>query len=181
MFRRTPDDKVQGVLSDWDLACNKKTEGEYNRDEMYVGTRAFISKDLHIRKSLIHYERYDYESLLYSLYWINVFYSQGKSRPAREVSLAVKYWKRWNSYEDEDIFSAKTTFISSRMDENYLSSFFLPLFRSWLRPIRMSFLDGYYAKESYKTANSHPSQTVFNEETLGDHVTFGRIYRILRQ
>ena len=65
MFRRTPDDKVQGVLSDWDLACNKKTEGEYNRDEMYVGTRAFISKDLHIRKSLIHYERYDYESLLY--------------------------------------------------------------------------------------------------------------------
>ena len=51
MFRRTPDDKVQGVLSDWDLACNKKTEGEYNSDEMYVGTRAFISKDLHIRKS----------------------------------------------------------------------------------------------------------------------------------
>ncbi|PAV17882.1 other 1 kinase [Pyrrhoderma noxium] len=57
MFRRISGGKVQGVLSDWDSACNKETEGEYNRDEMYVGTRAFISKDLHIKKPLIHYER----------------------------------------------------------------------------------------------------------------------------
>ena len=197
MFRRISGGKVQGVLSDWDSGCNKETEGEYDRDEMYVGRRAFISKDLHIRKSLTHYERYDFESLLYSLYWISVFYSQGKSRPEREVSMAGKYWKKWNSYEDEDIFSAKTTFISSRMDENYLSSFFLPLDECWIDPIRDLFCDGYRAQIKYekrklyigslenraegKEASSRSPQTIFNDETLGGHVTFEKIYNILCQ
>ena len=181
MFRRTSGGIIQGVLSDWDSACNKETEGEYNRDGMYVGTRAFISRDLHIKKPLIHYERYDYESLFYSLYWISVFYSEGKSRPKTEISEAYEDWEEWNSYEDDTITSKKGDFLFLGWKSGLTSSFFLPLFRSWLGPMRTLFLDGYYAKESYKTANSHPSQTVFNEETLGDHVTFGRIYGILRQ
>ena len=194
MFRRTPDDKVQGVLSDWDLACNKKTEGEYNRDEMYVGTRAFISKDLHIRKSLIHYERYDYESLLYSLYWINVFYSQGKSRTETEISEAYTQWKKWNSYDDMIIYHAKESFVLSGWNEGYISSFFLPLSRSWLRSMRKLFHRGYSARTLYEDAENTPlgnekgkesmhclSRTKFNEETLGGHVTFERIYKILLQ
>ena len=195
MFRRTSRGKVQGVLSDWDSACNKETEGEYNRDEMYVGTRAFISRELHIKKPLIHYERYDYESLFYSLYWIGVFYSEGKSRPETEISEAYEDWKKWNSYDDDIIISKKGDFLFLGWKGGLSSSFLLPLFRSWLGPMRTLFREGYYAKLNYEEAghaflenegkgeDSTPriSKTVFNDETLGGHVTFKRIYRILCQ
>ena len=195
MFRRTSLGKVQGVLSDWDLACNKKTEGEYNRDEMYVGSRAFISIDLHIKKPLIHYERYDYESLFYSLYWISVFYSEGKSRLESEISSAYKEWKEWNSYKDTEIYKSKQSFLLSGWNEGHVSPFFLPLSRSWLRPMRKLFHIGYSAKTLYEDAECISlgnegegeestcclSQTVFNDETLGGHVTFERIYKILLQ
>ena len=186
---------MQGVLSDWDSACNKETEGEYNKDEMYVGTRAFISIDLHIKKPLIHYERYDYESLFYSLYWISVFYSEGKSRPETEISSACKGWEGWNSYKDAEIYNSKQSFLFSNWNEGRVSPFFLPLSRSWLRPMRKLFHIGYSAKTLYEDAECTSlgnegegeestcclSQTVFNDETLGGHVTFERIYKILLQ
>ena len=197
MFRRISGGKVQGVLSDWDSACNKETEGEYNRDEMYVRSRAFISIDLHIKKPLIHYERYDYESLLYSLYWISVFYSEGKSRPETEISEAYEDWKKWNSYEDDIITSKKGSFLYLGGKDGFLSSFFLPLDECWIDPIRDLFCDGYRAQIKYekrklyigslenraegKEASSRSPQTVFNDETLGGHVTFEKIYNILCQ
>ena len=197
MSRRISGGKVQGVLSDWDSACNKETEGEYDRDEMYVGTRAFISKDLHIKKPLIHYERYDYESLLYSLYWISVFYSGGKSRPETEISEAYEHWKEWNSYKDDTIRAYKGEFLNSGQNESWMSSFFLPLDECWLDPVRDLFGDGYRAQKKYEKrklntgslgnraeggeASSCFPQTVFNDETLGGHVTFEKIYNILCQ
>ena len=195
MFRRTSRGKVQGVLSDWDSACNKETEGEYNGDEMYVGTRAFISRELHIKKPLTHYERYDFESLLYSLYWISVFYSEGRSRLETEISEAYTQWKKWNSYEDDTIRAFKGEFLNSVQNESWMSSFFLPLSRSWLQPMKKLLRNGYYAKLNYeevgreslederKEEDSAPgtSKTVFNDETLGGHVTFQRIYKILLQ
>ena len=197
MFRRTSHGKVQGVLSDWDSACNKDTEGVYNGDGILVGTRPFMSKDLHVGRPLIYYERFDYESLFYSLYWISVFYSRGKSRPVREISEAYGDWKRWNSYADKDIFNAKTTLIVSGLDENYLSSFFSPLDKCWLDPVRELFYEGYKAQTKYAKRKSnigslenrkegedssfHLCQNVFNDETLGDHVTFEKIYDILCQ
>ena len=197
MFRRTSRGKVQGVLSDWDSACNKETEGEYNRDEMYVGTRAFISRELHIEKSLIHYERYDFESLLYSLYWISVFYSEGKSRLETEISSAYIEWKEWNSYKDTEIYKSKQSFLLSGWNEGCMSSFFLPLDECWLDPVRDLFGDGYRAQKKCekrklntgslgnraegKEASSRSPQTVFNDETLGGHVTFEKIYDILYQ
>ena len=119
MFRRTPSGVIQGVLSDWDSGCNKETEGEYDRDEMHVGTRAFISKDLHIKKPLIHYERYDYESLFYSLYWISILYSQGKSRPETDISEAYTQWEKWNSYKDDDLASKKVYLDTNESTINY--------------------------------------------------------------
>ena len=197
MFRRISGGKVQGVLSDWDSGCNKETEGEYDRDEMYVGRRAFISKDLHIKKPLIHYERYDYESLFYSLYWISVFYSEGKSRLETEISSAYKEWKEWNSYKDTEIYKSKQSFLLSGWNEGCMSSFFLPLDECWLDPIRDLFGDGYRAQRKYekrklnteslknraegKEASSRSPQTIFNDETLGGHVTFEKIYNILCQ
>ena len=197
MFRRISGGQVQGVLSDWDSGCNKETEDEYDRDEMYVGTRAFISRELHIKKPLIHYERYDYESLLYSLYWISVFYSGGKSRPETEISEAYEYWKEWNSYKDDRIMSKKVSFlfIEWRKKEDLVSPFFLPLSRSWLLPMRELLRGGYSAKTFYEEAEYTSlgnggegeesmrllSQTVFDDETLGDYVTFERIYKILHQ
>ena len=188
---------MQGVLSDWDSACNKETEGECNKDEMYVGTRAFISRELHIKKPLIHYERYDYESLLYSLYWISVFYSEGKSRPETEISGAYEDWKKWNSYEDDIITSKKGSFLYLGGKDGFLSSFFLPLDECWIDPIRDLFCDGYRAQIKYekrklyigslenraegKEASSRSPQTIFNDETLGGHVTFEKIYNILCQ
>ena len=197
MFRRISGGKVQGVLSDWDSACNKETEGEYNKDEMYVGTRAFISRDLHIKNPLIHYERYDYESLFYSLYWISVFYSEGKSRPETEISEAYEYWKGWNSYEDDTIILKKGDFLCLSGGNGFLSSFFLPLDECWLDPLRDLFGDGYKAQKKYEKrklyigslenraegeeVSSRFPQTVFNDETLGGHVTFEKIYNILCQ
>ena len=195
MFRRTSGGKVQGILSNWDSACNKDTEGVYNGDGMLVGTRPFMSKDLHVGRFLIYHERFDYESLLYSIYWICVFYSQGKSRPAREISEASKYWKKWNSHDDMDILHAKSSLISSGLDENYLSSFFSPLDKCWLDPVRELFHDGYGARTKYakrkpnigslenrkegEDPSFHLSQNGFNDETLGGHVTFEKIYDIL--
>ena len=166
----------------------------YNGDGTYIGTRAFISKDLLTGRPSIYYERFDYESLLYSLYWISVFYSQGKSRPEREVSMAGKYWKKWNSYDDMDIYHAKESFVLSGWNEGCISSFFLPLSRSWLRSMRKLFHRGYSAKTFYEDEENPPlgnekgkesmhclSRTKFNEETLGGHVTFERIYKILLQ
>ena len=186
---------MQGVLSDWDSACNKETEGEYNRDGMCVGTRAFISRELHIKKPLIHYERYDYESLFYSLYWISVFYTGGKSRPKTEISEIYEEWKEWNSYKDTMIYKSKQSFLFSGWNEGCISSFFLPLDECWLDPIRDLFGVGYRAQKKYekrklyigslenraegKEASSRSPQTIFNDETLGGHVTFEKIYDIL--
>ena len=197
MFRYTSDGKVQGVLSNWDSACNKDTEGVYNGDRILVGTRPFMSKGLHIGRPLIYYERFDYESLFYSLCWISVFYSRGKSRPAREISEAYRDWKRWNSYADKDIFNAKTTLIVSGLDDNYLSSFFSPLDKCWLDPVRELFHGGYGARTKYtkrksnigslenrkegEDSSSRLCQNVFNDETLGGHVNFEKIYDILCQ
>ena len=193
MFRRISGGKVQGVLSDWDSACNKETEGEYNRDEMYVGTRAFISRELHIKKPLIHYERYDYESLFYSLYWISVSYSRGKSRPAKEISWEKGRFRHWVSYMDKDISSEKSALLLSGWGENCTSFFFFPLYRSWLLPIRILLLKGYVARIKYEEAvheclgneregaTPYLSRAVFSEETLGGHDTFEKIYNILFQ
>ena len=142
-------------------------------------------------------KRYDFESLLYSLYWISVFYSEGKSRPETEISEAYEHWKEWNSYKDDRIKSKKDSFlfVEWKEKEDWVSPFFLPLSRSWLRPMRKLFHIGYSAKTLYEDAECISlgnegegeestcclSQTVFNDETLGGHVTFERIYKILLQ
>ena len=123
MFRYTSDGKVQGVLSNWDSACNKDTEGVYNGDRILVGTRPFMSKDLHVGRPLIYYERFDYESLFYSLYWICVSYSGGKSRPAKEISWEKGRFRHWVSYMDKDISSEKSALLLSGWGENCTSFF----------------------------------------------------------
>ena len=193
MFRRISGNKVQGVLSDWDSACNKEKESEYIRYGTCTGTRAFIPWELHIKKPLIHYERYDYESLFYSLYWICVSYSGGKSRPAKEISWKKGRFKHWVSYMDEDISSEKSVLLLSGWGENCTSSFFFPLYRSWLLPIRILLLKGYVTRIKYEEAGHeclgneregatpYLSRAVFSEETLGGHDTFEKIYNILFQ
>ena len=197
MFRCISGGKVQGVLNDWDSACNKDTEGIYNGDGMLVGTRPFIAKDLHVGRPSRYYERFDFESLLYSLYWICIFYAEGKSRPTIEISETTKFWTRWNSYEDRDIYLEKTNLVLSGWDENYFSKFFLPLVWCWLAPLRTIFKRGYSARDDFndmrdmrRRLNSAPHGTnmdtaspslpEFDDETLGGNVTFERIYDILR-
>ena len=197
MFRRTPSGVIQGVLGDWDSARSNKTSTKYESDRIWTGTRPFISKDLHVGRPASHYERFDYESIFYSLYWISLFYVEGKFRPTTEIPETVERWKSWNSYEDRKIFDAKTTLIHTRWNENYFSTFSLPLVWCWLGPLRTIFKRGYSVRDDFndmrdmrRRLNSAPHGTnmdtaspslpEFDDETLGGNVTFERIYDILR-
>ena len=214
MFRRLKDGSVQGVLNDWDVASTRETESRPDHVGMRTGTRPFMSMDLHVDNPPVHMVRFDYESLLYVLYWICVGYSDGGLLPEEKRHPNAKKWSKWVSADDDDVWNAKVAFVHLMvLDETKFPEQFRSVVTSWIKPLRRLFSEGYSARRVFlsgrtkKQINHEPPTptvqsilailghqerteqipevedtvtcTEFDDATLGGHVTFAKIGRIL--
>ena len=209
MFRRLNDGSVQGVLNDWDVASTRETESRPDHVGMRTGTRPFMSMDLHVDNPPVHMVRFDYESLLYVLYWICAAYSGGGLLPKKKRHPNAEDWEDWSSANDRTVWKTKVAFVHQMdLDETKFPEQFRPLVKSWIEPLRTLFKMGYLARTdassemtedeitSDSMANvlivqvlgpSAPQQTIghlpqrtgFDNTTLGGHVTVNKIISIL--
>ena len=209
IFRRLNDGSVQGVLNDWDVASTRETESRPDHVGMRTGTRPFMSMDLHVVNPPVHMVRFDYESLLYVLYWICVGYSDGGLLPAEKRHPNADDWENWSSAINRTAFRAKMHFVDHMdLDEMEFPEQFRPLVKSWIDPLRSLFSTGYFARtnaskgmtEDEITSNSMasviiaqvlgpsasqqtighlPQRTGFDNTTLGGHVTGNKILSVL--
>ncbi|KAL5484885.1 hypothetical protein ACEPAI_7527 [Sanghuangporus weigelae] len=166
---------VHGVLIDFDLASvgAPSSEEHYGRR---TGTRRFMAIDLLEKETPLHRERFDWESFFYVVCWIGTHYSNG-------VEIETDALETWDTDDDGTLSEVKQSALVGliRPDLRTLfTDFYRPLLLSWIRPIQRMFRDADTAKGDFKVAeNANPED--FDDETLGGHVIWDKLWDILAQ
>ena len=171
-------DRVHGVLIDFDLASvgRPKTEGHSGKRN---GTRLFMSKELLVPNPPAHLERFDWESFFYVICWIASHFSHGD-----EVSTDA--FQTWFDSRDSVLLCIKSVFLcglSSKELHDQFTDFYKPLISLWIYPLQRMFSDGNRARVKFiNEKDERGDETmVFDEETLGGHVSWDRFWGILKQ
>ncbi|KAJ3511830.1 hypothetical protein NMY22_g15526 [Coprinellus aureogranulatus] len=86
------DEKVYGVVVDWDLAKLEGENDDTSAAHHRTGTPPFMAIDLLDGMPWGHLYRYDLESLFYILVWASIHYNLKKGMKSRKVHAAVKGW-----------------------------------------------------------------------------------------
>ncbi|KAL5524082.1 hypothetical protein ACEPAG_8255 [Sanghuangporus baumii] len=132
--------------------------------------------DLLEDKTPPHLERFDWESFFYVICWIGTHYSNG-------VEIKTNTLKTWDVDDDETLSVVKQSVLFGLSDPDLrilFTDFYKPLFLSWIRPIQSTFRDAAIAKGDFKvTENANPED--FDDETLGGHVIWDKLWDILAQ
>ena len=188
MFRRERG-VVYGVMNDFDLGQISDVEREGYKGER-TGTRPFMSISLHLGRGQTqipkHIERFDLESVFYVMFWEAQLSNRGE---LYEMKDAVNDYKRWIRIEDTFLIPAKKDTFRAIMPY-YLNESYRPLLRQWLEPLGKMFDKGYYKLDNFRkictSDDPNPSVLVdweipvFDYDTLGENVTFGNIWDIIK-
>ncbi|KAL5484898.1 hypothetical protein ACEPAI_7540 [Sanghuangporus weigelae] len=175
MVRYNGPDKIHGVLIDFDLASLglPTPEGHLGRR---TGTRPYMSVDLLREETPLHLERFDWESFFYVICWIASHYSGGDA-------VKTDAFNEWDEPDDKKLRSIKKELLVGLSEPNLnvlFTDFYKPLYLSWIRPIQIMFRDADLARGDFNvTPNANPED--FDEETLGGHVTWEKLWGILEQ
>jgi serine/threonine protein kinase len=172
MFRIV-DEKVYGVLNDFDLAISVNATSQ-STSHQRTGTRPFMSIDLLVPGAPPrHVYRFDLESLLYAMIVLAVQYEDGKKieNPPLED---------WYHLDTEALWEKKNVLLFNQAPKA------TPKFRALdgcLSVLNNMFRNGYAARSSHHTdlvagLDTNPG---FDDETLGRHVTFDKFSTILHQ
>ncbi|THH01887.1 hypothetical protein EW145_g6842 [Phellinidium pouzarii] len=169
MYRKMPDGTLRGVLNDWDLAKVGNSADALKG----AGTCRFMARDLLVKNPPDHLERFDWESMFYVLYWIACRYENG--RCVNHGAL-----ERWSS-NDADVLRATKNFIFSDLELKMVTKHFWPFVCTWLDPFRELFSGGYLARTDCSNRICMTGvQEEFDDTSLGGHVTYDKLWAILR-
>ena len=171
--------EVHGVLNDFDLASlgPPVKDGHFGHR---TGTRPYMSIDLLGSDTPVHLERFDWESFFYVICWIASHYSFGEE-------VESQAFKVWDESNDEKLRSIKAEVLYglSTIDLDALfTDFFKPLVDCWIKPIQKMFRAADSARGEFrdlKKARPDDKTLVFDEETIGGHVTWEKLWGILKQ
>ncbi len=167
-----------GVLIDLDFAVRDRdpdTGVRFVLPPMPGGTVPFRSIDLSTKDPLPRsLYRHDLESFFWTLLWI-LFYKTGDSVDEIFAPLSVGQWK--------EIWTRKYGFLVGSTGEILTKD--LPLRKAWIKPLWKAFRDGYNAvpvEHGGPSTSSSCSQELgdFDDETLGNRITYDRFMRILK-
>ncbi|KAL5504460.1 hypothetical protein ACEPAH_8536 [Sanghuangporus vaninii] len=172
-------DRIHGVLIDFDLASLgvPTSEGHFGRR---TGTRPYMSIDLLKEETPLHLERFDWESFFYVICWIATHYLNGDK-------INTETFNEWHELEDNKLRSIKAVLLYGLSTPNLrhlFTDFFKPLISLWMDDIQSMFLEADQARRKFERAqedNPEDSTLVFDEETLGGHVTWEKFWGILRR
>ncbi|KAL5528125.1 hypothetical protein ACEPAF_7261 [Sanghuangporus sanghuang] len=170
-------DKIHGVLIDFDLASLglPTPEGHLGRR---TGTRPYMSVDLLREETPLHLERFDWESFFYVICWIASHYSAGDE-------VQTDAFNEWNEPDDKKLRSIKNELLFGHSEPNLdsvFTDFYKPLI-AWMDDIQSMFLAADQARKKFervKAAKPEDDSLVFDEETLGGHVTWEKFWAILK-
>ncbi|KAJ3512393.1 hypothetical protein NMY22_g15342 [Coprinellus aureogranulatus] len=164
------DEKIHGVVNDWDMAkfegLNDTTLAAHHR----TGTPPFMAIDLLYDMPWGHLYRYDLESLFYILVWAAIHYNLKKGMKTRKVQAAVKGWISNDMDQNAD---AKTLFFSavpkhSKQVFNAIQPEFREIKDELIMPLYYLFSDALASRASALSRN----KPGYNYETCGDQLTF---------
>ncbi|KAL5484886.1 hypothetical protein ACEPAI_7528 [Sanghuangporus weigelae] len=135
-----------------------------------------MSKEFLAGQTPLHLERFDWESFFYVICWIGTHYSNG-------TEIQTDAFKEWDTDVDQLLIWSKQSVLFGHSDPDLrilFTDFYKPLFLSWIRPIQRMFRDADTAKGDFKVAeNANPED--FDDETLGGHVIWDKLWDILAQ
>ncbi|KAL5484871.1 hypothetical protein ACEPAI_7513 [Sanghuangporus weigelae] len=177
MVRYNGPHKIHGVLIDFDLASLglPTPEGHLGRR---TGTRPYMSVDLLREETPLHLERFDWESFFYVICWIASHYSGGDA-------VKTDAFNEWDEPDDKKLRSIKKELLVGLSEPNLdsvFTDFYKPLI-SWMDDIQSMFLAADQARKKFervKAANPEDCSLVFDEETLGGHVTWEKFWEIIK-
>ncbi|KAL5528128.1 hypothetical protein ACEPAF_7264 [Sanghuangporus sanghuang] len=177
MVRYSDDDTVHGVLIDFDLASVgvPTSEGHHGRR---TGTRRFMAIDLLENETSPHLERFDWESFFYVICWIGTHYSNG-------VEIKTNALKTWDTDDDDTLSEVKQSVLFGVSRPNLrirFTDFYKPLISSWIDDMQSMFLAADQARKKFvhaKAANPEEDTLGFYE-TFGGHVTWDKVWKILK-
>ncbi|KAL5524086.1 hypothetical protein ACEPAG_8259 [Sanghuangporus baumii] len=179
MVRSNGPDRVHGVLIDFDLASLglPTPEGHLGRR---TGTRPYMSVELLREETPLHLERFDWESFFYVICWIASHYSAGDA-------VKTDAFNEWDEPDDKKLRSIKTELLFGHSEPNLdslFTDFYKPLILSWMDDFQSMFLFADQTRKKFeriKAANPEDDSLVFDEETLGGHVTWEKFWGIIKQ
>ncbi|KAJ4500778.1 protein kinase [Lentinula lateritia] len=190
MFRRK-DDKIYGVLNDFDLSSRVADMDKGPTSNQRTGTRPFMSRDLLCPTwTGGHLYRHDLESLFYIMLCLACRYKK-PGLPTAEP----RAYSKWFSGTDEEVYDNKNSFYSDHNESFPIQPYFTH-FRTWLHLIFRFLSAGYKARPSLELESEiasydldtllalrdslqDPELEEFDWSTLNGRVTYLTFRRIM--
>ena len=147
MVRYTDKDIVQGVLIDFDLATLGEPIGERHHGRR-TGTRRFMSRELLIKGTVPHFERFDWESFFYVLCWIGTHYSGG-------AEIDTTAFRNWDTDDDDTLGDLKLLLLLQGPSSTLFplfSGFYQPMLVDWIMPMQRMYGAVYQKKLEHELA-----------------------------
>ena len=170
------DDPAFGVLIDLDFAARDRDPDTGHRvvlPSVPGGTLPFRAIDLcagdPLPRSLY---RHDLESFFWTLLWILLY---------KSVHSTDKVIAAWSAGPWDDIWTYKLGFLMRPLGRGLAED--IPLRKAWIIPLWKVLRDGYGAipVESISTPSVHSQEaTDFDDETLGNRITYDGFMKILK-
>ncbi|KAL4257019.1 Protein kinase domain-containing protein [Pleurotus pulmonarius] len=166
----TNDDRVVGVLNDWDLSTPVDAVG--NSTNHRTGTGPFMAYDLLGAQPPVHLYRHDLESLFYVLIWAAVHYNLGSAVPySGAVNPALKPWT--GDYAEARM--AKHAFLGDPEPVlRKVQPVFKPMQAKWIRPLCDLFLKAQVNRDILASLTRETE-----EEVIGDFLTGSHRYALM--
>ncbi|KAJ7845781.1 hypothetical protein B0H13DRAFT_2209083 [Mycena leptocephala] len=171
LMYRVIDGKIYGVLNDFDLSV--LTKGPRSTSNQRTGTEPYMAVDLLVPTGPPppHLCRFDLESLFYVLVYVVCQYHNGKK-------IDNPPFDDWDHLPTTVLSAVKTQFLAKSISVPPTSNF-LTLQKLTLLLHKM-FRDAHNARADANTfATLGLASTTFDDDTLGDHITFDKFEKIM--
>ncbi|KAJ3836549.1 hypothetical protein F5878DRAFT_624858, partial [Lentinula raphanica] len=182
-----------GVLNDWDLASSVDSPSQGPTSQFRTGTKPYMAHEQQDPDwtGPPRY-RHDLESVFYVMTLFTFLYSS-PSEKVPEPFQQKHQFQKWHQRDDTALRQAKFELL--RMDEwqTPVTEFFSG-FRAWLSSLQRTFFLGFIQKSwqkvlrqgqlnstVYQANRTFPAKEEFDDDTLGDHVSYDAVIFIIYQ
>ncbi|KAF9064298.1 hypothetical protein BDP27DRAFT_1230692, partial [Rhodocollybia butyracea] len=171
MLRRT-EDKIYGVLNDFDLASSIPRTGAATSNQR-TGTRPYMALDLLDDDSRYfgHMYRHDLESLFYIILCFACRY-EAPGKRCRDPPFS-----KWFAGTDADILGAKNKFITRGQVSAIPIQHHFRFFEPWLEAMFLIIRRG-YRNQAHDQDNRNQG-VEFDQETLGGELTYQKVKTLM--
>ncbi|KAA1470073.1 hypothetical protein DENSPDRAFT_870715 [Dentipellis sp. KUC8613] len=136
MFHRDTDGGVCGVLNDWDMALDLKTQAPSRKPTDPIGTTPFMALELLTEEPSTHRYRHDLESFVYILIWCTIQLGlDGRLLRPRHPALADWCHGDWAANGRAKLSALMPFSDEQRALLKAVRAPFRPLVDTWIRPL----------------------------------------------